>query len=58
MKKALVGLAQGIMHAHPGGSGIQSVTFGTGTLPARDPDTKAELATATVAIRVDYVIAP
>lgn len=56
--KALVGLAQGIMLAHGGGAGVQSVRFGTGTLPARDPKTRAELASVTVAIRVDYALAP
>jgi len=55
--KALVGLAQGIMLAHPGGGGIQNVVFLTGTLPARDSVTKAELASATVRVRTAYIVA-
>jgi len=53
--KALVGLAQGIMCAHPGGSGIQSVRFLTGTLPTKDADTGAQLATATIRVNTSYV---
>jgi hypothetical protein len=55
--KALCGLAHGILLAHAGGGGIQSVAFGTGTLPARDKKTGAELASATVNMRVDYAVA-
>lgn len=53
--KALAGLAQGIMCAHPGGGGIQSVQFLTGVLPTKDPDTGAQLATATVRVNTSFV---
>ena len=52
--KALCGLAQGIVLAHGGGNGIQSVNFLTGTLPTRDADTGAQLATCTVRVNTSY----
>lgn len=52
--KALAGLAQGIMLAHPGGGGIQSVNFLTGMQPTRDADTGAQLATSTVRVNTSY----
>ncbi|MFV0315447.1 MAG: hypothetical protein ACK5O2_00600 [Microthrixaceae bacterium] len=43
---------QGHLHAHPGGDGITAIKPLTGSLPARDPDTGAELASFTVAVVV------
>lgn len=46
--KALAATLQGHLHAHGGGSGITAITPLTGTFPARDRDTGAELASFTV----------
>lgn len=50
--KALAGHLQGLMHAHMGGYDITAIQPLTGTFPARDPDTGAELASFTVAAAV------
>lgn len=50
--KALCGLAFGLLCAHNGGDGIVSVRPLTGVQPARDPETNAELASATVRVTV------
>ncbi|MGV8972249.1 MAG: hypothetical protein ACOH10_07990 [Rhodoglobus sp.] len=46
--KALAGLCMGLLLAHPGSREIGSVRPLTGVLPARDPDTGAQLASVTV----------
>ena len=53
--KLLAGLAQGIMCAHQGGGGVQSVQFLTGILPAKDAETGAQLATCTVRVNTSYI---
>jgi hypothetical protein len=50
--KALCALASGLFCAHNGEDDIVSVRSLTGVLPARDPDTDAELAAATVRVTV------
>ena len=52
--KRLASLSQGIMLAHPGGGGIQSVNFMTGVDVTKDPDTEAQLATCTVRVNTSY----
>lgn len=47
--KAAAARLQANLHAHPGGEGITAIKPLTGTLPAKDPDTGAELASFTVA---------
>ncbi len=46
--KRLALLCQGLLLAHPGGDPVGSIRPGTGLLVARDPDTRAELASFTV----------
>lgn len=48
--KALVGLCRGLLLSHPGGGGIANIRSLTGILPARDPRTRAYLASVTVAV--------
>lgn len=50
--KRLAALAQGLLLAHRGGSGIAGCSPLTGVLPSRDPDTRAELAAITVRVKV------
>lgn len=50
--KALVALAQGLLLAHAGGSGIARIGALTGVLPARDQETGAELASVTLRVTV------
>jgi hypothetical protein len=50
--KRLAALAQGVLLAHPGGGGIASTRPLTGVLPARDPQTHAELASTTSRVTV------
>lgn len=50
--KRLAGVALGLLVAHPGGDGISKARPLTGPLPARDPDTRAELASATARVTV------
>lgn len=53
--KALAMKGQGLLAAHPGGDGIASTAAQTGVLPARDPDTGAELASVTCRVSVRSV---
>lgn len=46
--KRLALLCQGLLLAHTGGGSVGAIRPLTGVLPARDPDTRAELATFTV----------
>lgn len=50
--KDLCGLALGYLCAHNGDTDISSTRYLTGVLPARDPETDAELASATVRVTV------
>lgn len=50
--KALVSLAQGLMCSHPGDVSVSSVQALTGVLPARDPDSGAQLASVTVRVNL------
>lgn len=50
--KELAARAQGLLCAHPGGGGIASTTPLTGVLPARDPQTNAEIASTTTRVIV------
>lgn len=53
--KYLAGLAHGLLLAHPGGGGIASTAYFTGPLPARDPETRAEIASVTARVTVRSV---
>lgn len=53
--KRIAGIALGLLAAHPGGGGIASTAPFTGPLPGRDPDTGAELASATARVTVRSV---
>jgi hypothetical protein len=48
--KGLAALAQGLLLSHTGGEGISSIRSLTGILPARDPDTRAPIASFTVRV--------
>ena len=48
--KALAAKAQGLLCSHPGGGGIAGASPLTGPLPARDPETEAELAAVTCSV--------
>lgn len=50
--KRLAALAEGLLLAHRGGDDISSITPLAGVLPARDPDTNAELASVSVSVTV------
>lgn len=50
--KRLAALAHGVLLAHNGGNGIASTFPLTGVLPARDPETFAELASVTARVTV------
>jgi hypothetical protein len=50
--KRIATLAMGLLAAHPGGDGIASTEVFTGPLPARDPDTHAELCAVTLRVPV------
>lgn len=56
--KRLAGLAQGLLCAHGGGSGITGIQPLTGVLPAQDPTTKAELASVSLRVTVRSVPIP
>lgn len=48
--KRLAGVALGLLAAHPGGGGIARTRALTGPLPAREPETGAELASTTARV--------
>lgn len=50
--KRIAAKALGVLSAHPGGEGIAAIVPLTGVLPARDPDTFAELASVTCRVTV------
>lgn len=50
--KALVGLCEGLLLSHPGSVEVGSVQGLTGTLPAQDPATKAQLASISVRVNL------
>lgn len=50
--KALAALCQGLLLAHPGDSMTAGCLPGTGVLPAQDPDTKAQLASISVVMKL------
>ena len=52
--KALAALAHGLMLSHPGSPEVGSVRPLTGVLPARDPDTGAQLASVSVRLNLLY----
>jgi hypothetical protein len=56
--KRLASLAQGLLTAHSGGGGITSFRPLTGPLPARDPDTRAELCSVTLRATARAVTVP
>lgn len=56
--KRLATLAQGLLLAHPGGGGIAGTEFLTGVLPARDPDTRAEIASTRTQVTVRSELIP
>lgn len=50
--KALAGLAHGLLLTHPGSTEVGSIRPLTGTLPTRDPDTGAQLASVSVQVNL------
>jgi hypothetical protein len=48
----LAALCQGLLLAHPGDSLTSGCLPGTGVLPAEDPDTKAQLASISVVMKL------
>lgn len=56
--KRLAVLAQGLLLAHNGGDGISSTQFLTGVLPARDPESRAEIASTTTRVTVRSELIP
>lgn len=50
--KRLAQLARGLLLAHTGAGDIARIRPGVGVMPARDPDTKAELASFTLLVTV------
>lgn len=50
--KALAALCQAILCAHPGSVQVASVQALTGVLPARDPDTGAQLASISIRLNL------
>lgn len=50
--KRLASLAQGLLAAYGGGDDITSIRPLTGVLPARDPETEAEIASVTMRVAV------
>lgn len=56
--KRLCWLVMGLALCHPGGGGVSSVRFLTGPLPARDPESGADLASCTVRVNLRGVPLP
>ena len=56
--KRLAGLAEGLLLAHGGGDGIASIRPLAGVLAARDPETRAELASISVRVTVRSIPIP
>ena len=54
--KALVGLCEGLLLSHPGSTEVGSIKPGTGTLPAQDPTTKAQLASISVRVNLNRTV--
>ena len=50
--QALAGLAHGLLLSHPGDVSVGSIRPLTGTIPARDPDTGAQLASVSVLVNL------
>lgn len=50
--QALAALCQGLLLAHPGDSMTAGCLPGTGVLPTQDPDTKAQLASISVVMKL------
>lgn len=56
--KRLAALAEGLLVAHGGGAGITGIHALAGVLPARDPDTQAELASVSLRVTVRTIPIP
>lgn len=56
--KRLASLAEGLLLAYEGGEGITAIYELAGVLPARDPDTQAELASVSVRVTVRTIPIP
>ena len=54
--KALAALCQALLCAHPGSVQVASVQPLTGVLPARDPDTGAQLASVSVRVNLRMTV--
>lgn len=53
--KSLAGVCRSLLLSHPGGGGVANIRSLTGVLPARDPRTRAYLASVTVAVNLRAV---
>jgi hypothetical protein len=54
--KALASLSLSLLASHEGGGGVYSIRPLTGVLPARDPDTEAEMASVTVEVNLRGIV--
>lgn len=54
--KALVGLCEGLLLSHSGSTEVGSIKPLTGTLPAQDPTTKAQLASISVRVNLTRTV--
>lgn len=54
--KTLATLCQGLLLAHSGGGGISGIGYLSGLLPAEDPNTKAQLASIAVRVKLHYSV--
>lgn len=50
--KAIAALGEGLLLAHKGGGGVSVIRPLAGVLPARDPDTRAEIASVSLRVSV------